>query len=90
MLAHLVRLPAFREIVEPNVEVFRTDITTKRHALVVITFIQAYFPGLRVTIDLADCDRVLRVQGGPHDKLPVVGIRRLVVALGFAAEVMPD
>lgn len=88
MLAHLIRPQAPRERVTPNVEVFCTNIRTARHATVVITFIQAYFPGLRVTIDLDDCDKVLRVQGAPYDKLPVVGIRRLVVALGFEAVVM--
>ncbi len=75
----------------PNVEVFRTNIRTPREAGVVVTMVEAYFAGLRITLDLDDCDRILRVQDRHSTApLPVSGIRRLVAALGYQIEVLAE
>ena len=75
----------------PNVEVFRTNIRSARHATVVIGFVQTYFPGLRATVDLQDRDKVLRVEDRRQaEPVPGEAIRRLVNGLGFEIEVMEE
>ena len=44
------------------VEVFKTNVAKAEHAQEIVFALQQYFPGSRVTIDLEDCDRVLRVE----------------------------
>ena len=71
--------------------VFRTNVATERQAFVVVSLVQAHFGGCRVTLDLHDCDRVLRVQDCHRAApLPEGAIRRLVSSLGFAVEALPD
>ncbi len=84
--------PAFpSESVVPNVEVFRTNVVSAREAFVVTSLVQAYFPGCRVTLDLDDRERILRVQDCfSTAPLPVAAIRRLVTGLGYAIEALAD
>lgn len=44
------------------IEVFKTNIKTRRDALVVITKLKAKLPQSFINIDLYDCDKVLRVE----------------------------
>ena len=75
----------------PNAEVFRTSVTTGRHAAVVLAMLQATYPHLRATLDLDDSDRILRVEDRqPAASLPISGIQRLVTALGFKIEMLAD
>lgn len=91
MLATLAAGPAFPNPVMPNVEVFRTNVASARQAFVVVSLVQAHFAGCRVTLDLDDCDRVLRVQAYYHNQtLPEETIRRLVSGLGFEIEALAD
>jgi hypothetical protein len=50
-----------------QVEVFRTSVATPAQAAPLIAQLQALLPGCRITFDLDDCDKVLRIAG------PVVG-----------------
>ena len=80
-----------REQEQPNVALFKTNVASARQAFVVVSLVQAHVAGCRVTLDLDDCDRVLRVQDYYHDApLPEAAIRRLVSALGFAIEALAD
>lgn len=45
------------------VEVFKTNIAMAEQAQEIVYALQQYFPGSRVTIDLDDCDKVLRLEG---------------------------
>ncbi len=75
----------------PNVEIFRTNVASRRQAFVVVSMIQAHFTGLRITLDLDDCERILRVQDCHTTRpLPTAAIQRLVSALGFAIEPLAD
>lgn len=91
MLAAAVRRPRQPEVYCPNVEVFRTTVRSARHAAVVIALVQAHFPSLRVTMDLDDCDKVLRVQSSQAGvRLPIGAILHLVSVLGFEIEALAD
>lgn len=45
------------------VEVFKTNIAEAEQAQEIVSALQQYFPDSRVTIDLDDCDKVLRLEG---------------------------
>jgi len=44
------------------VEVFKTDIRKKHIACTLVKSLSNQFPDYRINIDLADCDKVLRVE----------------------------
>jgi hypothetical protein len=44
------------------VEVFKTDVTDREHARIVIQGIHTTFLDYEANFDLDDCDRILRVQ----------------------------
>ncbi len=45
------------------VEVFKTNVTRAIEAAELVALLQGYFPGSKVSFDLEDCDKVLRVEG---------------------------
>lgn len=45
------------------VEVFKTNVTAAIEAAKLVALLQGYFPGSKISFDLEDCDRVLRVEG---------------------------
>lgn len=47
---------------EARIEIFKTDITDKRHAQVLVDEIQQAFPGYKANFDLWDCDNILRIK----------------------------
>jgi len=48
---------------EEHVEVFRTTVATPAQAAGLIAGLQRRFPACRITFDLDDCDKVLRMAG---------------------------
>ncbi len=44
------------------VEIFKTNVSSKRLASKVLSALNAYMPGYCFNFDLDDCDRILRVQ----------------------------
>lgn len=44
------------------VEVFRTNITSRKTANKMAALVQEALPGARINFDLSDCDRILRVE----------------------------
>jgi hypothetical protein len=71
------------------VEVFKTDVTEKEQAELLIDKIQRNFADHKANFDLGDCDRILRVtsSGGSVRSDFVIGILN---DHGFLAEVLPD
>lgn len=45
------------------VEVFKTDVCDKWRAIYLIVLLYQYFHECRITFDLDDCDKVLRIEG---------------------------
>ena len=44
------------------VEVFKTDVSKKKVAVTLVKSLSIQFPDYKINIDLADCDKVLRVE----------------------------
>ncbi len=68
-----------------TIEVFRTTIRTKQEAAKILKKLHAFFPGSKTTIDLTDCDRVLRIEG---EGFAVDEIVKVVRDAGFDCEVL--
>ncbi len=45
-----------------RIEVFKTDVLDKATAKTLIRSLKQLFPGSKVSFDLDDCDRVLRIE----------------------------
>ena len=45
-----------------KVEVFKTDVRKKKVARTLVKSLSIQFPDYKINIDLADCDKVLRVE----------------------------
>jgi hypothetical protein len=71
------------------IEIFRTDVRRKTAARRVARQLQTQFPAYRVTFDLDDRDRILRIESstGPVD---VRGVQTALRQLAVACEVLPD
>jgi hypothetical protein len=72
-----------------EVEVFQTNVPNRRTAAALLRQLQQQFPTCRITFDLDDCDRILRVQSpaGPPDAPAVVAVLQ---ASGYACSILPD
>jgi len=55
------------------VEIFRTNVKSKRLAGKVLKTLQSHLPAFNFNFDLEDCDRILRVQSnGPPVESPQI------------------
>ena len=72
-----------------HIEVFRTTVTRPADAARLLRQLAARWPGHRITFDLQDCDRVLRVESFscPVDNAHVSEVIR---QLGHRCEPLPD
>lgn len=68
-----------------EVAVFSTNVMDPGQAALLTTQLQAYFPGSRISFDLEDRDKVLRVDGEGIDQKHVI---RLLRGAGYHCEVM--
>ncbi|MCB2380053.1 hypothetical protein LGH70_20835 [Hymenobacter sp. BT635] len=71
------------------VEVFKTNVTARRQARLLLNQIHNTFTQYRANFDLEDCDKVLRVESHTGLVSPACLISLLQEA-GFQAEVLPD
>lgn len=71
------------------VEVFKTNVQNTRQADLLLMKLRERFTGWRVNFDLADHDRILRIESriGLVPPGPVIA---LLKDYGFHAEVLPD
>ena len=71
------------------IEVFKTDVTEKDHARMLVDRIHKAFSHCRANFDLEDCDRILRVKGitGEEETWQIVS---LVKSFGWRVEILPD
>ncbi|MBS1951112.1 MAG: hypothetical protein OJF59_003012 [Cytophagales bacterium] len=67
------------------VEVFKTNVTSKREAKLIVQKLAEEFPGHKVNFDLTDCDRILRIQGNPVLENKIIGI---VTSLNHKCEIL--
>jgi len=65
------------------IEIFKTDVQQPGTANLLIAKLMLLFPGSRVSFDLDDCDRVLRVEG---PNICCEKIARLLNASGYSCQ----
>jgi hypothetical protein len=63
-----------------SIELFKTNVDESKTAQDIIGMLQQTFPGCRISIDLHDCDKVLRLEGMQISKERV---KELVQQHGF-------
>lgn len=67
------------------VEVFKTNIQKKSDSKMLLRILSGTFPALKMNVDLADCDKILRVEG---DHIKPAGIMIVVKDCGFNCEIL--
>ena len=71
------------------IEVFKTNVSSKKHAGLLLGILHGSFPGSNFNFDLEDCDNILRVEAsGPG--IQVEEILHTVRGHNFQIEVLPD
>lgn len=68
------------------IEIFKTNIGTKRAAERVVRSLKSKFSDVAANVDLADCDKVLRLAG--ITSLDVSKVKQEVVKLGYDCELL--
>ena len=69
------------------VEIFRTDVEDEISATELMDFILSNNPSLHISLDLEDCDKILRVSG---EFLEPVVLMNMVRSAGYACEMLED
>jgi hypothetical protein len=69
----------------PPVEVFKTNVPETETAHRLITRLHSLLPGNRINFDLADCDKILRIEG--ENIIPVVVIETLI-SEGYSCNIL--
>lgn len=59
------------------IEVFKTNISTKKEANYFIQVLKDALPGYQINFDLEDCDKILRVENGEININAVMNIFHL-------------
>lgn len=71
------------------IEVFKTDVTDRGHADILLRQIHRTFTCYTANFDIQDCDRILRVNS-TAGSIQSGSIIRLLKEFGCTAEVLPD
>ncbi len=71
------------------IEVFKTDVTDRSKAGMLVHLIHRAFPGYRANFDLQDCDHILRIKS-ETGLVEVHLLIRLLEDKGHQAELLPD
>lgn len=66
------------------VEIFRTNVKSKRLAGKVLKVLQAHLPAFKFNFDLDDCDHILRVQS---NGIPVECLKIMQIVKGQSIEI---
>ncbi len=67
------------------VEVFKTNIRTKKKSEMLLLILCEVFPSHKINFDLDDCDKILRIAGGEISTHQVIF---LLQQYGYHAEVL--
>ena len=67
------------------VEVFKTNVSEPAQGQRLVGFLSAAFPSFRINLDLADCDKILRVEG---EYMETRTIMMVVKQHGFTCEIL--
>jgi hypothetical protein len=67
------------------IKVFKTDVDKREDAYEILEVLDKLLKPIRVTFDLEDCDRILRVEGKDFETDEVINVLNLC---GFYCEVL--
>ncbi|MGJ7033248.1 hypothetical protein [Niabella hirudinis] len=68
------------------IEVFRTNVLDKATARMLVKSLRQLFPGSKISFDLDDCDRILRIESSEP-----IDVRQVAFSLkteGYRADVL--
>jgi hypothetical protein len=82
---HMTDFPCLTQ----TIEVYRTTVTSRPAADMLLGRLQRIFPGWCISFDLEDCDRVLRVES-TGEPIPGSLIAGLLQQSGYGCEPLPD
>jgi hypothetical protein len=71
------------------IEIFKTNVETEREARLLKSFLSELFPTAKITFDLEDCDRILRIEMG-DEPAELLKAAEILAKNGFFCEVLPD
>ena len=69
------------------IEVFTTDVRTKKAAKLILKESAAVFPNWKISFDLADCDKILRIDPGNETVSPEQ-VKNILTKFGYTAELL--
>jgi hypothetical protein len=67
------------------IEIFKTNVQKRAQSKMLLSMLSDTFPSFKINFDLADCDKILRVQG---ENIEPIRIMTLVKENGFESEVL--
>jgi hypothetical protein len=70
-----------------TIEIFKTNIRGARDAIMLADLLHEYIPGSRVSFDLEDCDRIMRIK---NCRVAPDKVNSLLQLHGFSCEVLED
>lgn len=70
------RLQQYSQQQQPNIfiELFKTNISKRKDAASIIEQLNAHYPFSKITIDLHDCDKILRIEGEQVQPLLITNV----------------
>lgn len=72
-----------------SIEIFKTNVRGKLNAIYLVGEMNAMFPNHKITIDLDDADKVLRVEN-PKGKVKSGEVIQLLNRRNFQCEILKD
>jgi hypothetical protein len=71
------------------VEILKTNISQASEAKMIQELVYLHFPAVRISLDLEDCDKVLRIQTEDAG-ICISKIIRLLRVMGYKADILTD
>jgi hypothetical protein len=67
------------------IEVFKTNVQKRAQSKMLLSLLSDTFPSFKINFDLADCDKILRVEGENIEPMRIIS---MVNENGFECEVL--
>lgn len=68
-----------------EIEVFKTNIIREEDASQMVQLLHSKYPKHKITFDLEDCDKILRIEGSKIDSTQII---ELLLNKGFKSNVL--
>ena len=70
---------------QTEVDVFKTTVKREEDAAEIINLLKDYFPHHRISFDLEDCDKILRIEGVNNNQ---IFIKNTLLQEGFICDIL--